>query len=211
MILADPGGRTRQWREGDLCPRLAALGFVVCALDVRGVGDLRPEVGRGNQGYALSHAREEAYAWAALILGKPLLGQRVEDLIAAVRAVKAHAGKGRRVVLAARGPMAVPALCAAALEPAIETTYLSGGLISWSSLMDGDEYAEPFANFIPGVLKKTDLPFVARAVLPRRVVIAGAVDARGRTVDRKIVGDLYGTGVDVRPKADWSMDALADM
>lgn len=209
LILVEPGGRTRQWREGDLCPRLAAAGFAVCALDVRGVGDLRPEMSRGNQGYAVSHAGEEAYAWASLMLGKPLLGQRVEDLIAATRAVKAHTGDGRRVVLAAQGSMSVPALCAAALEPAIETAFLAGGLISWSSLLDGDEYAEPFANFLPGILKGTDLPFIARAVLPRRVVIAGAVDAKGRTVDAVAVGELYGAGVEVRAKADWGIDALS--
>jgi dienelactone hydrolase len=209
LILTEPGGRVRRWREGDLYPRLAAAGFAVCALDVRGLGDLRPEVGRGSQTYTVPHAREEAYAWASMMLGKPLLGQRVEDLVAAARAVKAHAGQGRRVVLAAQGSMAVPALCAAALEPVIETAYLSGGLISWSSLMDVDEYAEPFANFLPGILKKTDLPFIARAALPRRVVIAGAVDAKGVTVERAAVSNLYGTGVEVRAKAVWGMEALA--
>ncbi|MBE0659333.1 MAG: acetylxylan esterase [Bryobacteraceae bacterium] len=209
LILTEPGGRVRRWREGDLYPRLAAAGIAVCALDVRGVGDLRPEVGRGSQSYTISHAREEAYTWASMMLGKPLLGQRVEDLIASVHAVKAHAGQGRRVVLAAQGMMVVPALCSAALEPAIETAYLSGGLVSWSSLMDVDEYAEPFANFLPGVLKKTDLPFIARAALPRRVVIAGAVDAKGSTVESAAVSDLYGKGVEVRAQSDWSMGALA--
>lgn len=211
LILAEPGGRVRRWREGDLCHKLAAAGFAVCALDVRGIGDLRPEVGRGSPAYTIPHAREEAYAWASMILGKPLLVQRVEDLITAVRAVKAHAGAGRRVVLAAQAAMAVPALCAAALEPLIDTAYLSGGLVSWASLLDVDEYAEPFANFLPGVLKRTDLPFIARAILPRRVVIAGAVDARGVTVDGEAAAALYGAGVEVRAKADWSLDALASL
>jgi pimeloyl-ACP methyl ester carboxylesterase len=209
LILAEPGGRTSQWREGSLCPRLAAAGFAVCALDVRGVGDLRPEVGRGNQGYALSHAREEAYAWASLILGKPMLGQRVEDLAAAARALKPYAGGGRRLVLAARGSLAVPALCAAALAPEIDAVYLAGGLISWSSLLEVDDYREPFANFLPGVLKRTDLPFIARSVLPRSVIIAGAVDGAGKTVDRETAARLYGADVDVRPQADWGIDVFS--
>lgn len=209
LILAEPGGRTSQWREGSLCPQLAAAGFAVCAVDVRGVGDLRPEVGRGNQGYALSHAREEAYAWASLILGKPLLGQHVEDLITAARAFKAHAGEGRRLVLAARGAMAVPALCAAALAEEIDTVYLAGGLISWSSLLEVDDYREPFANFLPGVLKRTDLPYIARSVLPRRVIVAGAVDATGKTVDRETAARLYGVAADVRPQANWDIDVFS--
>lgn len=211
LILAEPGGRTSQWREGSLCPRLAAAGFAVCALDVRGVGDLRPEVGRGNQGYALSHAREEAYAWASLILGKPLLGQRVEDLAAAARALKPYAGDGRRLVLAARGSMAVPALCTAALVPEIDAVYLAGGLLSWSSLLEVDDYRESFANFLPGILNRTDLPFIARSVLPRRVIIAGAVDATGRTVDRETAVKLYGPDVDVRPRAGWDMEVLTSL
>lgn len=211
LIVAEPGGRTRRWREGDLYPSLAAAGFAVCALDVRGVGDLRPEVGRGSQTYTIPHSTEEAYAWASMILGKPLLGQRVEDLIAAVRAVKAHAGEGRRVVLAALGAMAVPALCAAALEPAIDTAYLCRGLVSWSALIAGDEYTEPFANFQPGILLRTDLPFIAQAVLPRRVVVAGAVDAVGRAADPAAVRQLYGAAAEVRPGADWGQEALAGL
>ena len=34
------------------------------------------ELSRGAARYARSHAEEENYAWASLILGRPLLGQR---------------------------------------------------------------------------------------------------------------------------------------
>lgn len=208
LLMLEPGGRTRHWREGDLYQQLAALGFMVCAFDVRGIGDLAPEVGRGNPGYTTPHALDEAYAWASLILGHPLLGQRVEDILAMTQAVKDWLGLGRDLILAANGPMAVPALCAAALDPSIRTTYLARGLVSWSSILQGDSYTEPFSNFLPGVLKKMDLPFVARMASPRRIVLAGAVDGRGVAVPVSSVRALYGEGVEVRGGASWDLNTL---
>src|SRR5262249_13947790 len=43
LLLLHPAGRNEAWKEGDLCQQLALAGITVCAADVRGVGDLRPE------------------------------------------------------------------------------------------------------------------------------------------------------------------------
>lgn len=205
LLMLDEAGRTHNWREGGLCHKLAAMGFIVCVFDVRGIGDLTPEVGRGNPAYTGPHAVEEAYAWASLILGHPLLAQRVEDILAMSRAVQDWRGKGRRVVLCANGHMTVPALCATALDPSIRTAYLAQGLVSWSSLLDGDNYSEPFSSFLPGVLTKTDLPFVARLAQPGSIVLAGAVNSRGQAVPVSDVRSLYGNGVEVRSNAAWDL------
>lgn len=174
IFLLEPGGRTRQWREGGLCHQLAAKGHVVCAFDVRGIGDLTPEVGRGNAFYTKPHATDEAYAWASLMLGHPLLGQRVADILAILNRVAPEFGDGRKVVLAASGSMCIPALCATAFGPPELSTCLAGGLESWASLVQGDRYLEPFSNFLPGILKETDLPLIAESVKPRRLVRAEA-------------------------------------
>ena len=78
--------------------------MTVCAIDVRGTGELWPEVGRGNRFYTIPHSTEEEWGWASLIIGKPLVGQRVNDILAFVRALdSADSTRGRRVVLAALG------------------------------------------------------------------------------------------------------------
>lgn len=209
LLMLDEAGRTHSWREGGLYHKLAAAGLTVCAFDVRGIGDLTPEVGRGNPGYTGPHAVEEAYAWASMILGHPLLSQRVEDILAMSRAVQEWRGGDRRVVLCANGRMTVPALCAIALDPGIRTAYLAHGLVSWSSLLEGDNYSEPFSSFLPGVLTKTDLPFVARLTQPGSVVLAGAVNSRGQTVPAADVRALYGPGVEVRGNPAWDMNTFA--
>jgi dienelactone hydrolase len=212
LVLLEPGGRLAHWREGELSLKLAAAGIPICAIDVRGTGDLWPEVGRGNRFYTIPHSAEEDYAWASLILGKPLVGQRVSDILAFVRALDSmDATRGRRVVLAALGHLTVPALFAAALEPRIDTLFLAGGLMSFRSVLEAEEYKHPTANFIPDLLRVTDLPAVAGMAAPRRVIVAGAVDGRGNRMQAAAVQSVYtgAANVQVREEGTWDFDTLS--
>jgi hypothetical protein len=138
-------------------------------------------VSEGAAGYAVEHQSEENYAWASLILGRSLLGQRTTDVLALVNALVSRYPQVE-IVVAARERLTVPALCAAAIEPRIAKTYLSGHLVSWRSIAESESYSHPFANFVTDVLRQTDLPQIARAMAPRLVMVAGAVDAAGRRV-----------------------------
>jgi hypothetical protein len=171
LVLLSPGGRNESVGETGLAAQLVDKGLAVCAADVRGLGDMEPRYGGGSAHYARSHQSEENYAWASLLLGRSLLGQRTTDIVALVQSLT-RAYPNARIGLAARNRLTVPALCAASLEPAIASAYLCGGLPSWRSLLESDEYAEPFANFIPGVLAVTDLPQIAKSIAPRSVVHA---------------------------------------
>src|SRR5213078_3530888 len=126
----EAAGRNYRWHDGALYQSLAGRGYPVCSADVRGVGDLGPEFGAGDPGYTREHQNEENYAWASLILGRPLLGQRVTDIVALVRALASSYPRAS-VVVAARDRLTVPALCAAALEPRIRKVYLAKHLVSW--------------------------------------------------------------------------------
>src|SRR6185436_4464348 len=129
IIVLEPGGRNA-WHEGELYDQLAAAGCVVCAPDLRNTGDLTPEFSRGAARHARPHNSDEDYAWSSFILGKPLLGQKVTDLLAVVRGLRTRAElRSRRVLVAARGTTTPVAQFAAALEPAIDTLYLAGGLV----------------------------------------------------------------------------------
>jgi len=154
IVLADSRGRNVNWNEDSLCQQWAEAGSAVCACDVRGIGDLRPEFPRHAPGHGRSHQEEEAFAWSSLMLGKPLLGQRVTDLLAFVRAL----GSGRKVTLAASGSLTVPALFAAVLEKSVEELQVRGGLHSYRSLLEQEQPSEPFANYLWDVLRITDLP-----------------------------------------------------
>lgn len=210
LLLLHPGGRNRAWHEGELCQRLALSGVTVCAADVRGIGDLAPEFSGGAPGYTHGHQTEENYAWGSLILGRPLVGQRVTDILALAAALRQG---GRRVALAAYGAMAVPAVCAAALDAGIGPLYVAGGLSSFRSLVETEEYRHSTADFVPGVLGQTDLPELVAGLAPRAVTIGGAVDAAGERHSLESMKEIYAAGlrgghVSLRAEADWSEEML---
>ena len=212
LLALESNGRNVRWHEGEMYQQLAGQGFAVCVPDVRGIGDLTPEYGRGAASYARAHQSEEDYAWSAMILGKPLLGQRVTDILAAAAAWRAYPGlSGRKLRLAASGRLSIAALFAAALDPEIAEVYLSGTLLSYRSIVDTEEFNTPLAEFIPGLLRHTDLPDVVRSIAPRKVVLAGSVDAKGTAASSAEVDRLYGgtAHVVIRPRAAWTAESLA--
>ncbi len=212
VILAlHPAGRDASWQEGGIPAKLAERGYAVCVADLRGVGDLAPEVGRGAAEYARSHANEENYAWASLMLGKPLVGQRVTDILALAAALRLHAAVGgARMKLAASHHLTVPALFAAAIDPAISELYLNQGLTSFRSVVETERYSAPFGSFVFGMLQHTDLPEVAAALAPRRLCLAGPVDGAGNTMPASAVRAIYrGEHVTIRPDGRWDVEALS--
>lgn len=158
IVLLQPSGRNTQWGEDDMLQQLARSGRTVCAADLRGIGDLSPEYPRASARHAAWHQDEDSYAWASMMLGKPLLGQRVTDVLAVVRAL------GGPVMLAAAGKMTVPALFAAAIEPSIVKVYESGGLESFRGLIEIETPAHSFGNFVFDLLRHTDLPELRSAL-----------------------------------------------
>jgi dienelactone hydrolase len=211
ILTLEPNGRNGRWQEGGLYQKLAQAGYPVCAADVRGIGDLSPEFGRGAAHYARSHEDEEHYAWASLILGAPLVGQRTTDILALVQALSSYpAFADRKLRIAAQGKLTVPVVFAAALAPRVDSLYLEGGLVSYRSIVDTEAYSYSFANFVPGVLRHTDLPEVIASLAPRGVTLAGSIDATGRTAPEQTVSELYKAAQNIRilPGRDWSAQRL---
>jgi len=211
LLALEAAGRNVRSQEGELYQTLAQRGYPVCVADVRGIGDLAPELGRGTPDYAQFHATEENYAWSSLIFGKPLLGQRVTDILALAAALRAHpALEGLPLKVAASGRMAVPALFAAAMDPNIAEVYLAGCLLSYRSIVDTESYHAQFANFVPGILLHTDLPELVASLNPRRVCLAGTINAAGQTLEPAAVRAVYGPHEHIRLKSEahWNLEAL---
>jgi cephalosporin-C deacetylase-like acetyl esterase len=205
LLLIEPNGRNGAWHEDELYDQLASAGIAVCAADVRGVGDLEAQFGPGAAGYARSHSSEEDYAWASLILGRSLPGQRATDIVALAQAL-AQAYPQAAISLAARDRMTVPALCAAALEPRIAKTYLTRHLVSWRSVTELENYTCPLASLAPSALSSADLPEIARSIAPRTVIVAGAIDAHGTLLPRGAAPYQ-----DYRERPAWDFDALSQL
>jgi dienelactone hydrolase len=211
LLLLEPAGRNydHRWQEDSMYQTLATEGHIVCVPDLRGVGDLKPELGRGAAVWAEEHDNEESWSWASLVLGKPLLGQRVTDILAVLQALRAHDGvAGRPLIVAARGEWTVPMQFAAALDSNFAALYLLKGLLSYRNLVETEDYTHPFANFLPGIVHHTDLPELPG---PKRVVLAGVVDAAGNAVPVDVVRTAYSRkpNVEVVADAHWDTATLS--
>jgi cephalosporin-C deacetylase-like acetyl esterase len=180
LLVIEPTGRNVAWHEDELYDQLATAGIAVCAPDVRGVGDLQGQFAPGAVGYARGHSSEDEYAWASLILGRSLLGQRAADIVAYVQALAREYPRAE-LALAAREKMTVPAVCAAALEPRVSKVHLVRHLSSWRSVAESENYTCPLANVVPGALAAADLPQIARSLAPRQVTMGGAWDVAALT------------------------------
>lgn len=167
VLLLDQRGRNSTWPEHEICHALAMDGYKVLSADLRGSGDLRPAYSSGNPAYVGDHESEDAYAWASLIFGKPLLVQRVADILAWHDALSAR--YRRPVAIAASGKMTTPAIVAAAIEEKCSALYLTGGLRSFASLIIEEQPAEPFANWIPNSVPGQDLEGLLKRISPRPV------------------------------------------
>jgi len=176
LLLIEPNGRNGAWHEEELYDQLATAGIAVCAPDVRGVGDMQGQFAPGAVAYARGHASEDQYAWASLILGRSLLGQRTADIVAYAQALVREYPR-TEVILAARDKMTVPALCAAALEPRVAKVYLVNPLSSWRSVAESENLTCPLANVVPNALAVADLPQIARSLAPRQVMTGTSWDA----------------------------------
>jgi dienelactone hydrolase/pimeloyl-ACP methyl ester carboxylesterase len=145
-----------------------AAGRRVLAPDLRGIGET-----------AGSEFKE---AFLSMHLARPLLGQRVRDVLAIVEDGQHAVGIGSAAPIV---------LHAAALEPRIARVTLEGGLVSWSSVARIPLSKGQLGNVVPGALRVYDLPDLAAVLAPRPLTIRNAVDAAGRPVAQADLEEIY--------------------
>lgn len=214
LLVLDQQGNDRLWFSPEVDRILPDDSCVICSADVRGIGSMKPGYSPGEAAYESWHEQEENYAWNSLMLGRPLVGQRVTDIITVVRALSKHEGTaGRSIFVAASGKLTVPAIFAAALEPLIAGVYLNGGLVSFRSIVETEVYTHPFANFVPNLLNHTDLPDIVEAIAPRQVTLSAVIDAQGFAVKTDNLNEIYaaakGAGnLSIEPSGEWSALSL---
>jgi dienelactone hydrolase len=131
------------------------------ACDVRGIGESRPDTCGADQ-FLKPYGSDFFYAIHSLMLDRPYLGQKTYDLLQVLDWMGA-AGH-REIHLAAKGWGTLPATFAAMLSPRVVQVTLSGTLPSYSEVAESESYDWPLSAFLPGVLRKFDLPDCYRAL-----------------------------------------------
>jgi dienelactone hydrolase len=162
-------------------------------VDLRGMGHSAPRpTERPNEP---PFGRDWKEAFLSLHLARPLLGQRVTDLLSILEALDVELGgeehSGFEVVgVGSAGPIV---LHAALLDERglIKSVRLERALLSWSSILARKISRGQLANVVPGALESYDLPDLAARLSPRPLSIHGAVDAMGEPVSQSALEKAF--------------------
>ena len=190
---------------------LARAGRIVAVVDVRGFGETQSSHHVQNRRISYFDPRDGMdadFAYAALCLGRPLLGMRVWDALQAVEYFRSRPDVDpKRVSIVGRGWSAVTALFAASVNPEISGVAVEEVPPSYGEIAQSEVYAQPVSLFLPGVLHEFDLPDVFAQISPRSLLVLNAVDALTKKMDleelRKVLEPLS-----QRYKKEGASDAL---
>lgn len=173
VLVVDPRPKQALAAPGGDLEELVKAGSLVFAIQPRGVPEM-PGSGR------TSTLGDYSMAMRAAVVGKNLLGMRVEDIIRATDYLSSRQDVSGRVVAIGRGACALPLLHAALLDDRIARIVLEEALASYRAAVDRPIHRNLYDVAIPGVLRKYDLDEIVAALSPRPVVFINPVDALGR-------------------------------
>jgi len=140
-------GKGADAAPGGPIEKLVKAGRLVLAVDLRGTGETQPK--QSYVGGLFGSDAKDVYT--AYLLGHSYVGMRAEDILVCGRFLQEQQ-KGP-VDLVAIGHVSVPALHAAALEPALfGSVKLVRSLVSWSNLIELGRSYNPLVNTVEGWL-----------------------------------------------------------
>lgn len=181
MLILDPSALDALARPGGRLEQLARKGWTVLAVQQRGADGAEeiksPLVGDQN-----------LLALRALLVGKTLLGLRVDDAIAATDWLATQvAGPITLMGVGASGPVA---LHAAVLDPRIAAVRLENSPLSYQLAATRPLQRELPPITVPGVLTSYDLPDLMRAIAPRPITLYNPLDPVGQPLTKKDLADV---------------------
>ena len=121
----------------------------------------------------------------AELVGKTLLGLRVDDVIAAVNFMQdSTTGDPNQITAEASGHLGLVLLHAAVLDPRLKHITIDHTLESYKSLLEAPMPIDAPEDILPGVLLRYDIPDLIKTLGPRLTLtnpLPGGVDPRTLT------------------------------
>ena len=171
---------------GPIEKRVAA-GEVVAMIEPRGMGETSPDHGKRPDLTGI----DDKEAFLALSLNRPLLAQRVYDLIQSFRALQrtdADASGFHLIGIGLGGPIV---LHAAALDDRVKSVEIERSVVSWDAVVHSPISRGQLSSVLPGVLESYDLPDLAAALSPRPLTIRSPLDPTGKPVSQAALESAY--------------------
>ena len=133
----------------------------IWVFDLRGLGETAPGIAKNRSYFGV----DQKEAWLAMHINRPLLGQRVLDVLSLLNAIGSD-----KVEIVGEGIAGPVVLHAAALDARIRDIVLDGAVRSWLTVVQRPITYNELSSVVPGVLKVYDMPELERTLAPRRIV-----------------------------------------
>ena len=133
----------------------------VYAVDVRGIGESRPDTCEEDSFFDL-YGSEYFYAIHSIMLDRPYIGQRTFDVLRVLDWLRSVGHDD--IHLVGKGWGSLPATFAALLSDNVRQVTLKNALTSYSDIAQSQDYSWPLSTLVPNVLTAFDLPDCYRAL-----------------------------------------------
>ena len=176
VICLDPSGKSAEASDNNI-QWLIGKGFTVMAPDMIGLGELGPGYFRGD-----SFFDNTSYGvwYLSVLTGRSIVGIRAGDVARLANILRKNAHDGE-IYGIAKKEMAPVLIYAAAFDRSISRVALIDTYSSYRSIVMNRMYKPGFIfSAVPGALKAFDLPDVAAALAPGKLLIAGITDGNGQ-------------------------------
>ncbi len=194
VLYVHETGKETEGMEFRTLEKLARNGFLVLAVDVRGIGETKPPHPDNEPPGAFRNLddAETALSYWAWEINESLFGMRVQDVIRSVDYMWSRTDMSPTDVrLIGKDMGALWSLYAAALDDRILSVVCDGGLLSYRLLTRADRYLHSADILIPNVLKHFDLPQVAAAIADRSLALLSPVDEMKESVAIKVAEQAF--------------------
>ncbi len=181
---------------------LAHNGFAVCAIDLRGFGISSPRYPKAGPLFYEGEHAESGYAWAGLTIGKPVLGQRVWDVLRCLDYLDARSDVDHtRVYLLGVKGGAITCLVAAVLDDRPRSIAAYHMLCEFRSVVESEEYSLALSWFVFGILPELDIPDLAASLAPKPCWVINSTGAHGEPLPKLAATARFQIAVDNYSKA----------
>jgi hypothetical protein len=176
-------GKQAEAAIGGEIERLVNKGFTVLAPDLLGIGEQEPLDLRGDaniQGVSFN-------AWfSGMTIGRSILGIRAGDISRLVQVLKQE-GDVEEIHGVAKNEIGPVMLHAAAFDPLFTSVACIGSYVSWEAVILNEFYkTEYLHSMVPGALLHYDLPDLASALAPNKLMMIGLKDSEGANLEEHV-------------------------
>jgi len=180
LLYIHPSGKSAGASAGGEMEWFVRNGFTVLAPDIIGTGEMGPGIFRGD---ADIDSVSYNLWYTSTLIGRSIVGIRAGDIVRLAKLLKENY-LAEEIFGVSGKEMAPVLLHAAAFNADIERVALIEPYSSYKSIVMNRFYNPKFVySMVPGALKAYDLPDIAAALAPRKLLMANVTDGNSMITD----------------------------